>query len=305
MQASVPTAVKPTSATAVVVNPTKAADLQALKQQVNTAFHEAGIAPPEWYETTAVDAGFGQAKAAITRGVGLLVACGGDGTVDACVTALRGTEVALGILPMGTGNLLARSLNIPLDLGGAINVVTQGIHQRIDVGDADGNTFLVMAGMGLDAQLVGDASEGLKARIGVAAYVWTALGRLLEKPMRVRVTLDQRPPLRRYARSVLAGKVGQLPGGIQLMDVKADDGQLAVAIITANSIRHWLSIAWAVLTRKTRVPRIETYHAKSVHIEAARVQRRQVDGDEIEPSNGMTIRVVPHAVLVCVPQNND
>lgn len=302
MQPIVPTATQATSACAVIVNPTKVGDLEALKAQVSAAFQEVGWDTPAWYETTAEDAGLGQTEAAIKQGVGLVVACGGDGTVDGCVTALRGTDVALGIVPTGTGNLLARALKIPLDLVGALNVITGGHHRRIDVADADGNTFLVLAGMGLDAELVGDASEGLKARIGVAAYVWTALRRLLKKPMNVRVTLDQQKPLRRYARSVLAGKVGQLPGGIQFMDVEPDDGRLAVAIITANSIRHWINIAWAVLTRKTRVPRVEIYHAKVVHIEANRAQRRQVDGDEITPGKSMTMRVVPGAIVVCVPQ---
>ncbi len=268
MQPIVSTAAQAKPTRAVIVNPTKVVNLQSLQAQVSAAFQEVGWATPTWYETTAEDAGLGQTEAAIKQGVGLVVACGGDGTVDACVTGLRGTDLALGILPTGTGNLLARALKIPLDLVGALNVITGGNHRRIDVGEADGNTFLVLAGMGLDAELVGDASEGLKARIGVAAYVWTALRRLLKKPMNVRVTLDQQPPLRRYARSVLAGKVGQLPGGIQFMDVEPDDGRLAVAIITANGIRHWMKILWAVLTRQTRVPRVEIYHAKVVHIEA-------------------------------------
>jgi diacylglycerol kinase family enzyme len=296
------TPIAPEVRAAVVVNPIKVGDLAGLMKQVNAAFQEAGWREPVWYETSADDAGFGQASAAVAQGVAVVIACGGDGTVRECVRALSGTEVALGILPTGTGNLLARALNIPLEPKGAMNVVTGGHRRRIDVGDADGTTFLVMAGMGFDAEMVGDASEGLKARFGLAAYVWTALGSLLKKRMRVRVILDERPPLSRYARSVLVGKVGQLPGGIQLMNVQADDGNLAVAIITANSLGHWLKIAWAIVTRRTRVPRVETYHAKRVRIEATLVQRREIDGDEIEPGTIMNVRVVPQALLVCLPR---
>jgi YegS/Rv2252/BmrU family lipid kinase len=289
---------------AIVVNPTKVADLQGMMQRAGAALHEAGWAEPLWYETTASDSGFGQAKAAIEQGVAVVVACGGDGTVRECVRALCGTEVALGILPAGTGNLFAHAMAIPVNVAGAIEIVTRGQRRRIDVGDAAGKTFLVMAGMGFDAEMVGDASEDLKARIGVGAYVLSALQRLLKKPMRVRVTLDQQPSLERYARCVLVGKVGRLPGGIQLMDVKADDGILAVVIITANTIGHWIKIAWAIVTRRSRVPRVETYHAKSVHIEATYTQRRQVDGDEIAPGRTMDFKVAPRAVLVCVPNND-
>lgn len=286
---------------AIVVNPTKVVELQGLMQRVGAGFHDAGWAEPLWYETTATDSGYGQTQTAIAQGVTVVVACGGDGTVRECVRALCGTEVALGILPAGTGNLLAHALAIPSNVAGAIEIVTRGQRRRIDVGEAAGKTFLVMAGMGFDAEMVGDASEGLKARIGVAAYVVSALQRLLKKPMRVRVTLDGKLSLSRYARSVLVGKVGRLPGGIQLMDVEADDGVLAVAIITANTIGHWIRIAWAILTRRARVPRVETYHAKRVHIEAPYAQRRQVDGDEIDPGSIMDVNVVPRAVLVCVP----
>lgn len=294
--------IAPKRRAAIVVNPTKVTELQGLVQQVRAAFDHAGWGEPVWYETTPADSGFGQTKAAIAGELDVVVACGGDGTVRECVRALCGTDVALGILPAGTGNLLAHAMGIPTTVAGAIAVVTAGHRQRVDVGTTGDKPFLVMAGIGFDAEMVGDASETLKARLGVAAYVWTALRRVLEKPMRVRVTLDDKPAIKRYARCVVAGKVGRLPGGITLMDVKPDDGRLAVAIITARSITHWLRIVWAIATRRTRMPRVETYHATRVRIEAAHPQRRQVDGDEIEPATHLEARVAPAALLVCIPQ---
>lgn len=285
-----------------MVNPTKVQDLPRLRQQVDATFADAGWKPPIWFETTPEDAGFGQTRAAVTQGASVVVACGGDGTVRECARAVSQTDVALAVLPTGTGNLLANALALPMDPVGAIRAVTGGRRQRIDVGDVEGKTFLVMAGMGFDAEMVGDASERLKARFGIAAYVWSALRRLLERPIAVSVHLDDKPPLFRYARCVVVGKVGRLPGGIPLMEVAADDGELGVAILTANSIRHWLKIVWAIITRRVRVPRLETYRAKRVSIDARVVQRREIDGDEIAPGKTMLVNVVPGALILCGPE---
>lgn len=287
---------------AVIVNPTKIVDFQGLAQRVKAAFDAAGWAEPVWYETTPTDSGFGQTKAAVDQGMDVVVACGGDGTVRECVRALCGSDVALGILPAGTGNLLAHAVGIPLTADGALDVVTGGHRRRIDVGQTGDKAFLVMAGMGFDAEMVGDASETLKARLGIAAYVWTALHRLVKKPMRVLITLDDKPPLGRYARCVVVGKVGRLPGGIQLMDVEADDGRLALAIISANRLTHWLKIVWALVTRRSRVPRVETHRASRVRIEATSLQRRQVDGDELEAGTTLDAHVMPGALLLCAPE---
>jgi YegS/Rv2252/BmrU family lipid kinase len=290
---------------AVVVNPTKVTQLGDFKKTVNAAFEQRGWQAPLWYETTAADAGYGQTREAVQRGVSAVVACGGDGTVRQCVNALCGSNVPLAILPAGTGNLLAYALGLPRDIQRVIDLVTSGQRRCIDVGQADGTPFMVMAGMGFDAQMVGDASERLKAYVGVVAYLWTALKRLLESPMLVHITLDGNQPIRRFARCVLVGKVGRLPGGIKLMDVEADDGRLAIAVVSPSSLRHWLKIAWAIVTRRSRVPRVETYRAERVLIEATHAQRRQIDGDEISRDTSLSARVVPHAVHICVPANVD
>lgn len=295
-----PTPVALQARAAIVVNPTKVSELPSLTQRVNAAFERAGWGEPLWYETSATQPGFEQASTAVARGVSVVVACGGDGTVRECAKAVCNTPVALGLLPAGTGNLFARAMGIPLDVDRALAIVIDGERKRVDVGNANGTTFLVIAGMGFDAQMVGDASEGLKARIGIAAYVWTALRRLLEKPMHVEVTIDGSMTVARHARCVLVGKVGRLPGGLQLMDVEPDDGRLAVAIITARGLGHWLRIAWAVITRRDRLPRIETHRAVNVLIRASRPQRCEIDGDEVDSGRTIDARVVPGALLLCV-----
>ena len=73
---------------------------------------------PMWLETTPEDPGAGMAEAAVAAGVQLVVICGGDGTIMACLDALVGTDVPVALLPLGTGNLLARNLGVPIELDG-------------------------------------------------------------------------------------------------------------------------------------------------------------------------------------------
>ncbi|MFC7404262.1 diacylglycerol/lipid kinase family protein [Georgenia alba] len=99
---------------AVVVNPSKTADVAALRRLVERTAAEAGLGEPLWFETTVADPGVGQAREAVARGASVVVAAGGDGTMRAVGKALAGTGVPMGVVPLGTGNLLARNLDIPL-----------------------------------------------------------------------------------------------------------------------------------------------------------------------------------------------
>ena len=112
---------------AVVANPTKHDDITRLRDTVRSAMSEHGWDEPVWLETTAEDPGAGQAAQAVRDGVDLVLACGGDGTVTACAEGVAGSGVPLGILPLGTGNLLARNLGLPLDLDTALARSRSGV----------------------------------------------------------------------------------------------------------------------------------------------------------------------------------
>jgi hypothetical protein len=100
---------------AFVVNPTKVSSPAALRQRAETFMSRAGWEPPLWLETTEDDPGVGMCTQAVEEGCTVVFVCGGDGTVMAAATALSGTDVPMAILPLGTGNLLARNLDLPLD----------------------------------------------------------------------------------------------------------------------------------------------------------------------------------------------
>jgi diacylglycerol kinase family enzyme len=286
-----------------VVNPVKVPDMDLLRRTVGDALAGAGWPEPAWFETTPEDAGRGQAKKAVEEGAELVFACGGDGTVMAVVDALAGSDVAMAVIPQGTGNLLAANLGLATDAATGVQVVLEGGRKRIDVGMADGQAFAVMAGMGFDAEMLEGTSEVAKKRIGWLAYVGGAVKHLRNRPMRVRVIVDGGPPMPRRPRTVIVGNVGRLQGGVRLLgDATPDDGKLDVAILSPNNLRHWAELAWAVVRRHDRVPRMETYRAERVEIQSLRAEPRQLDGDLIDPGKSMKIHVRHRALLLCVPQ---
>ena len=294
------TVVAPRSA--VVVNPSKVADLPGRRAEICAALAGAGWPDPLWLETTPEDPGCGQTREAVAAGVAVVFACGGDGTVMACASELAGTDIALAVIPAGTGNLLAMNLDLPSAVEPAVAAATGGERRRIDLGVVGKRHFTVMAGMGFDAHMIDATSESLKARIGWPAYVLAALGHLRHRPMRVRIRLDGATPLRRRARTVLVANVGRLQGGIPLLpDALPDDGWLDVAVLTPHTLRHWLTLAWGVLRRRGQVARLETFQARRVEVFSDRAHPRELDGDLIEPARSLEVTLRPAALLICVP----
>src|SRR4051794_13755796 len=277
--------------------------MDLLRRTIDEGLTKNGWPGPVWFETTPEDPGRGQATQAVTDGAELVFACGGDGTVMACVTALAGTDVAMAVLPAGTGNLLAANLGLAGDPATGVQVALDGGRRRIDVGVVGDRCFAVMAGMGFDAQMLAGTSEKAKKHLGWIAYVGGAAKHLRDRPMRARIVLDGGAPMPRRPRTVIVGNVGRLQGGVRLLsDADPSDGKLDVAILSPNNLSHWAALAWAVIRRRKRVPLMETYTAERVEIVSNHRQPRQLDGDLIEPGRTMKIQIKHRALLLCVPQ---
>ena len=286
---------------AVVINPSKVTDLDARRAEICAALAAAGWPEPLWLPTTLDDPGCGQTRQAVAAGVDVVFACGGDGTVMACVSELAGRDVALAVLPSGTGNLLAANMSLPHDVSGAVSIATGGARLAIDVGQVGDYSFTVMAGMGFDAQMLDDTSLTMKANFGWPAYVIGALKHLRDRPMRLRIKVDDEPQINRRARAVLVANVGKLQGGVPLLpDARPDDGLFDVAILSPTSLGHWLSLSWAILRRRRLVPRMETLQGARIEIVSNRRQSREVDGDVIEPSRRLIAVIRPKALQLCV-----
>lgn len=298
---------------AVVVNPTKFANLPAVRQQLTDGCRKAGWAEPVWLETTAQDPGEGQTRQALDEGVDLVCPLGGDGTVRAVAQVLVHTGVPVGLLPGGTGNLLARNLDLPVnDLDDALEVALTGLDHPIDVGqvrferadggqDAEEQVFLVMAGFGFDAAMMADAPERLKSKVGWLAYALSGLKNLNGPRVKVQIRADDAPSYTRRVQTVLAGNCGRLAGGLVLLpEAVVDDGWLDAVTLAPTGVVGWATVA-ARLVRKAGHPRIEHIRFRQLQVMAQRSQEGQLDGDTVGPVSALHARIDPGALLVRMP----
>jgi diacylglycerol kinase family enzyme len=319
----------------VVYNPVKVDDLDAAKELVAKAAAQHGWEDPSWIETTAEETGEKQGREAVRAGSDVVASLGGDGTVRAVASALVGTDVALGLLPGGTGNLLARNLDLPVDsLEKAVDALLGGTDRRIDVGlvrvsdrpieprrshgthdggsqvDDDEEVFLVMAGLGLDGQVMAGTNEKVKAVVGWVAYVFSGLRQVFSRGFRVEVRssggegiVEQAgDTVNRHARTVVIGNCGTLQGGLELMpDAKVDDGVLDAVVIAPQGALGWLSVISDLVTRhRAGHRRLDRLRGREFTVTAGRPVEAEIDGDPIGEHLSLGVRVLPESLVVRV-----
>ncbi|MFE2325402.1 diacylglycerol kinase family protein [Streptomyces sp. NPDC059385] len=281
-----------------------------------------GYTEQTWTETSAEHASGGLAELMADAGAALVVVCGGDGTVRACAELLAGTGTPLVVVPCGTGNLLARNLRLPADPAAALESALSGEKARIDMGRVAGDglrttRFTVMAGAGIDAAMVGDASERVKERAGWVAYVLSAVRHLRDPRMRLSIRLDEGPVRERRARMVVIGNVGTVQGGVQLLpDARPDSGRLEVVLLDPRGARGWLATAGHLGARmlpgraaagplrgygRVAGGALEYFSAARVDIRFARPQPRELDGDVIGSGTRLSAQVEPGVLCVWLP----
>ncbi|MFF6906882.1 diacylglycerol kinase family protein [Streptomyces sp. NPDC012389] len=299
----------------VIVNPTVTDT--ATRDRLRLVLAQRGHTDVTFVETTEQDTGGGQAADAVRGGAGLVVACGGDGTIRAVADALAGTGVALAVVPCGTGNLLARSLGLPLDPADALAAGLTGERRALDLGTISGDGtarthFTAMAGAGLDAAVMESTSDRAKSALGWPAYVLTGLGQLRGPRIRLAVTLDGGPALRRTARMVLIANIGTVQGGTALVPgARPDDGLLDLALFDPRGAGGWLRTAGVLLrgsrpTGSATAPGahggpVEFFTFRHAELTFTRPQPREVDGDPVAPGRRITAEVRPGALTVLLP----
>jgi len=245
-------------------------------------------------------------RAAAARGFDMFVAVGGDGTVSGVVEGLDGSPVPIAIVPVGTGNLLARGLGIPLDPVAAAGLIA-GEHatRTIDAMRVGTRVFVLNVGVGISSATVRDTSNADKRRFGRAAYVGTGLRELLGfRPCRFTVTVDGRATPVRATEITVANCdfIGDIPWP-WAPEILPDDGKLDVCLVlvptAGESIRSGLR---TMRHRRKPLPNVRWLRARrSIRIETNRTLPVQGDGDLIGETP-VEVIALPQAVRVIVPR---
>jgi diacylglycerol kinase (ATP) len=266
----------------------------------------------EWsidiYETNGTDFIEARVSDSCQKGVDLVIAAGGDGTVSRVANGLRGTNVPLGILPVGTGNILARGLMLPLGMEAAIRLLA-GEHDlmELDVLAIGEQWHVLNVSVGLTSHAVRTIVQEHKRRFGVLAYLFAALQWFGWQPRRFEMTVDGND-FRVRASEIL------ISNGEVLRDLSIPvgppstfcDGKLETYIVKARSALDYMTVVWNMLFRRGELKSgLRHIPVRSmIRIDSGGTKLPvQADGDPI----GMTpveVRIVPKAIRVIVPKGN-
>lgn len=237
-----------------------------------------------------------------------LLVCGGDGTVGAVLAATAGSGIAVGIVPGGTGNQLARNLGIPLEIGAAVRVALEGSMVPMDLAVTDRGEWLCqMGGMGVDARMVADVDSVRKGRWGVAAYVWAAVRNLGPHRFRVRLRFDHGKIRRRKVSSILIANAGRLLGALEpIPGASPHDGALHIGVVKSHTPLQWIRLAASLAAgRVSSDPGVEIVRATHVSIETTNPEPFEIDGELLGDRSRVEFTVLPGAARVVVPRQHD
>jgi len=202
------------SAIAVIAHQGK--NLDGGLPELRKALADRGVIDPQWYEVERSRDAPKEVQRALRKGADLIFAWGGDGMVQRCVDALAKSKTSLAIVPAGTANLLAKNLGLPHHIVGAVDVGLNGKRHKFDVGHINGERFAVMAGLGVEANVIRGADKHLKHILGRTAYVWAATKNLRMNPFEARVVVDGNEFYRGPATLILFGNVGRVFAGLEV-----------------------------------------------------------------------------------------
>ncbi len=291
---------------AVIYNPIKVSD--DLRDAITRHATEAGWSDPIWIETPADNPGRTITAEVVSESPDRVIAVGGDGTVRIVADRLAQSGIPMAVVPVGTANLLARNLEIPLSQLDALEVAF-GEHTleidliKLTVDGVPGEHFAVIAGLGVDALIMDETSPELKDAIGAGAYFVAAAKALGRTPIDMRVTLDDHRTHRRHAMICAIGNVGKLAGNLTLIpEARPDDGRLDVYVASPHRLTHWLRTFLRLVTRRPRADdRVDQWQATQVEVRLRHPDPYQLDGDVIGDCSTLRAEVCPRALTVCVP----
>ncbi|MFT4148056.1 MAG: diacylglycerol kinase family protein, partial [Micrococcaceae bacterium] len=294
----------------VVINPSKNRYEEA-KATIEDACREKGWPAPKFWETTIEDPGTKQTQAALKADCDLILVCGGDGTVRKCSEELLETDIPMGIVPIGSGNLFSRNLRLlTLNLRKSVDTALFGKERYVDVGHVqlDGGEreiWLVMTGLGADGYAISITKPKLKKYLSWVAYLESGARSIMDgRRDKVSVTIDDQEPFEANIRSIMGANCSILPGQVDLIpEAVIDDGVMNIMILSPRTPWGWLNIGTRILLQAKRPEGIFTMvEAKSLTVESENPIQAQIDGDFAGEVQKMELTIAPSSLKVKVPQ---
>jgi diacylglycerol kinase (ATP) len=229
---------------------------------------------------------------------------GGDGTAIEVITALADRGPPVGVLAGGTGNVLVRSLGIPLRIRRAVPALLHGREARIDLGQLpDGRHFAIGLGVGLDEAMIAGASPLMKKRVGVWAYIWSATKAAAHlQNFDVRLTVDGTTYERRASSVLIANLSSVLGGLIKFGDgILHDDGLLQACVYSPQNLWDAIRIFARMLRGTAESDRCALYvSGRQFRLETQPPRRAQADGELLDMTP-IEITVRPRAARLLIP----
>lgn len=252
-----------------------------------------GVKDPEQMNATV--------RQAIADGAPMVIVGGGDGSMSGTVDELVGKDCVFAVLPLGTANSFARTLGLPLDLDGAVEVIARGRRRRIDLGMIDGDYFVNAASLGLSPMIGETVPHKLKRYLGRVGYlIWAVKCSIRFRAFRL--TVDDGHEERRLWSTEVRILNGRFHGGVELSDdADVDTGEIVIQAVTGRS-RVRLALDWYAKFFRLRDRDSHTIEMRGhrFRLDTRPRQGISIDG-EVLAATPATIQIAPDAIEVAVP----
>ena len=286
----------------VVINPVAGPNAQRVleRDRLRRALKRAGL-PEDWEETTRERG----ADRIIQDhpGDGPVVVIGGDGTVQAAARALAGGDRPLAIVPRGTGNILAQSLELSPRLGPALKLLREGRIVRVDVGSLGGEPFLLGVSMGLEARVIREADRRLKSQVGKLAYFVSIAKSLPVEHHDFELEIDGKTHHESGA-SVMVANFGTRAGPFVYPDTAdGTDGRLDVAVMKAGNLEQMIGLLGSpLLPKEMRDKGLVIHRGRHARVTSADAVAVQIDGEDAGDHRQIDCGLRERALAVFVPK---
>ena len=240
---------------------------------------------------------------AIAGGAKMVIVGGGDGSLSTTIDDFLGSDTVFAVLPLGTANSFARTLGVPVDLDGAIDVIANGRRKRIDLGFIDKDYFANAAAMGMSPLIAETVPHTLKKYLGMLGYILWAI-RVAFKFQPFRLTVDDGTTVHKVWATEVRIANGSHHGGVELVeDAKLDSGEIVVQAVTGKSL---LGLAWSwfatLFKLRSRDLTVTEFHGRELEIDTRPRLPISIDG-EIAARTPVKVGVARGAVIVAAPRD--